>query len=112
MDKIARYRQIVRDVLLPLTNRRYSGLDAINEAVLDTENDHYLIVTVGWQPHVRRIYRPLVHLDIIDGKIWIQRDGTEEGIAYGLEAAGVPKSDIVLAFHPEDVRPHTGYAAV
>ena len=27
-----------------------------------------------------------------------------------LEAAGIPKSAIVPAFHPEDVRPHTGYA--
>ena len=34
----------------------------------------------------------------------------EDGIAYELEAAGVPKSDIVLAFHSEEVRPHTGYA--
>jgi hypothetical protein len=51
-----------------------------------------------------------MHLDIVDGKIWIQRDGTEDGIAYELEEAGVPKSDIVLAFHSEDVRPHTGYA--
>jgi hypothetical protein len=51
-----------------------------------------------------------MHLDIIDGKIWIQRDGTEDGIAYELEDAGVPKCDIVLAFHSEDVRPHTGYA--
>jgi hypothetical protein len=52
----------------------------------------------------------LVHLDIINGKVWIQRDNTEEGIGYELEAAGIPKSDIVPAFHPADVRPHTGYA--
>ena len=27
-----------------------------------------------------------------------------------LVKAGVPKEDIVLAFQPEDVRPHTGFA--
>lgn len=70
------------------------------------------IKPVGWHGNdIRRIHHPLVHLDLIDGKVWIQRDGTEEGIAYDLEAAGIPKSDIVLAFHPIAVRPHTGYAA-
>ena len=43
-------------------------------------------------------------------KIWIQRDGTEDGIATDLEAAGVPKSDIVLAFHPQRLRKYTEYA--
>ncbi|MEB3163696.1 MAG: element excision factor XisI family protein [Prochlorothrix sp.] len=27
-----------------------------------------------------------------------------------LVAAGVPKTDIILAFHPPAIRPHTGYA--
>lgn len=110
MDQVSRYRKIVRDILMPLTERRYSGLDVSNEAVFDEANDRYLIVSVGWEGNVRRIHHCLVHLDIINGKVWIQRDGTEDGIAYDLEAAGIPKSDIVLAFHPEDVRPHTGYA--
>jgi len=110
MDTLARYRQIVRTVLKPLTERTYSGLDVVNEAVYDTEHDRYLVISMGWQRGVRRIYHNLAHLEIIDGKIWIQRDGTEEGIAYALEEAGVSKSDIVLGFHPEDVRPDTGYA--
>lgn len=110
MDQVSRYRKIVRDILMPLTERRYSGLDVTNDAVFDEANDRYLIVSVGWEGNVRRIHHCLVHLDIINGKVWIQRDGTEDGIAYELEAAGIPKSDIVLAFHPEDVRPHTGYA--
>jgi hypothetical protein len=45
-------------------------------------------------------------------KCWIQRDGTESGIAHDLEAAGIPKDRIVLAFRPPAVRPHTGYAVV
>jgi hypothetical protein len=45
-----------------------------------------------------------LHLDILNGKVWIQRDGTEDGIADELEAAGIPRSDIVLAFHPEKDR--------
>jgi len=111
MDKIARYRTIIRELLTPLAERRYANAaDVVNEVVFDQERDRYLVVSAGWQGNARRIYSPLVHLDIIEGKVWIQRDGTEDGIGYELEAAGIPKEDIVPAFHPADVRPHTGYA--
>lgn len=49
-------------------------------------------------------------IDILDGKVWIQRDGTEYGIARELEKAGIPKHHIVLGFHTPDVRPFTEYA--
>jgi hypothetical protein len=110
MDKVERYREIIRDVLTPLLSRDYSNMDAKNEPVFDEKNDRYLVMTVGWQRGTRRIHGCLAHLDIINGKVWIQRDGTDDGIGYELEAAGIPKSDIVPAFHPENVRPHTGYA--
>jgi hypothetical protein len=110
MDKVECYRQIIREILLPLTKIRYANADVVNEAVFDRENDRYLIVSAGWEGKDHRIYYTLVHLDIINGKVWIQRDGTEEGVGYELEAAGIPKSDIVPAFHPESVRPYTGYA--
>lgn len=110
MDKLTTYRQIARDVLTPIAQRRYSTPTLTHEAVFDSDNDRYLVMSVGWEGRVRRIHHCLIHLDIIEGKIWIPRDGTEDGIAYDLEAAGVPKSDIVLAFHSEEVRPHTGYA--
>jgi hypothetical protein len=110
MEKIERYRKIIQDILTPFLSRQYSGLDVQNEAAFDEKNDHYLIMSVGWKQKNKRIHGCLIHLDIIDGKIWIQRDGTEDGIADDLEEAGVPKSDIVLSFHSEEVRPHTGYA--
>jgi hypothetical protein len=76
------------------------------------ENDSYLLITVSWDG-AQRINGCLVHLDIIiDGKIWVQRDDTEDGVTYELEAAGVPKDKIVLGFHPQDVREHTGYAVI
>ena len=110
MDKIANYRQIIRKLLLPLTERQYANGNITNESVFDEKSDRYLIMSVGWEGRVKRVHGCLLHLDIINDKIWIQRDGTEDGIAYELEAEGVPKSDIVPAFHSESVRPHTGYA--
>jgi len=91
MDKVDRYREIIYTTLMPLAERRYSGDKATNEAVFDKENDRYIIVSVGWLDSNHRVYFNLVHLDIINGKVWIQYDGTEDGIGYALEAAGIPK---------------------
>ncbi|WP_366513915.1 element excision factor XisI family protein [Moorena sp. SIOASIH] len=48
-------------------------------------------------------------LSVRDSKIWIHYDGIEDGITDELVATGVPKDRIVLAFHPPDIRQHTGY---
>ena len=58
----------------------------------------------------RRIYGPVVSLEIIDGKVWLQADNTDLRIAERLEEAGIPKDDIVLGFQPPHVRPYTAYA--
>lgn len=68
-----------------------------------------VLMHVGWD-RGRRIHGSLVHVDIINGKIWIQRDGTEQGIARELAQAGVPKEDIVLGFQPAEDRPYTEFA--
>ena len=53
-----------------------------------------------------------IHISIKDGKIWIERDFTEEGIPHQLVELGVPKSDIVLGFRSPYVRQFTGFASV
>ena len=102
-NKTARYREIVKQLLEQYVPIRYANGEIENEAVFDADHDRYLVVSVGWQGY-HRVEHNLIHLDIIDGKIWIQKDGTEDGIADELEAAGVPKSDIVLAFQPLENR--------
>lgn len=52
-----------------------------------------------------------MHLDIRENKIWIQYDGTEDGIANRLVEYGVPHEDSVLAFYPAYKRPYTSFAA-
>jgi hypothetical protein len=79
------------------------------ETIIDTQNHHYLLVEVGWQ-NGRRIYGTLLHIDIIDQKLWIQQDGTEEGIADELVTLGIPKQQIVLGFKPSDRRRVTEFA--
>ncbi len=110
MDILSHYRNIVCNVLANHLTANYAVGDIMKELVADEKNDRYLVMLIGWEGP-RRVHGALIHVDIIDGKIWVHRDGTEDGIAGELEEAGVPKSDIVLGFHELDVRPYTGYAA-
>ena len=109
MDTIETYRQIVRHVLAAYAAIPYAYGDIHTGVVCDRDADRYLLMTVGWDQD-KRVHGCLVHIDIIDGKVWIQRDGTEQGIATELVTAGIPKDAIVLAFHPPEIRLHTEYA--
>jgi len=51
----------------------------------------------------------VIHIDIIDGQVWIQANNTDRLIAEELVAAGVPVESIVLGLQPPDVRPYTAY---
>ncbi len=110
MDRLEAFRQIIRDVLSAYVEVRYANGDIQNEVVFDEERNRYLVVSLGWDS-AKRIHGTLIHIDIIAGKIWIQRDGTEHGIARELVAAGIPREQIVLGFHQAEVRPLTEYAA-
>jgi XisI protein len=109
MDTLDTYRRIIKNILISYTQIPYSHGDIICKPIFDSENDSYLLVTVGWDG-MKRIHGCLVDLEIIDGKVWVQRDDTEDGVTYELVEAGIPKDKIVLGFHPPDVRKHTGYA--
>ena len=109
MDTIDTYRQIIQKVLAEYVRLQYAYGNIQNEAVFDREADRYLVVSLGWQK-VKRIHGCLIHIDIIDGKVWIQRDGTEHGIANDLVDAGIPKDKIVLGFREPEVRRYTEFA--
>ncbi|WP_414752424.1 XisI protein [Anabaena sp. CCY 9910] len=107
MERIE-YSQIIQDVL---SNHSTNDLDNNTEIQLlfDTERHHYQVLNIGWKEQ-KRTYGVIIHVDIKNEKIWIQRDGTEIGIANELIAAGVPKEDIVLGFHAPYKRQFTGFA--
>jgi len=109
MDTLDTYHQIIQNVLSEYAYIRYAYGEIQNEAIFDHENGRYLIMSVGWDD-VKRIHGCLIHIDLIDGKVWVQRDGTENGITHELVQAGIPKDHIVLGFHEPDVRQYTGYA--
>ena len=109
MGRLDTYRDIIESILSKYTQIPYAYGDIRIEAVFDRSNDRYLLVNLGWDTG-RRVHGSLVHIDIIDGKIWVQRDGTEQGIANELVSAGIPRDRIVLGFRPAEVRPYTEFA--
>jgi XisI protein len=110
MDRTDRYRGIVRRVIEDYAEGKPKYGQIESEAIMDGDRDHYEVVHVGWDNKSRRVHGTIVHIDIIDGKIWIQQDGTDRPVADELLAAGIPPEDIVLAFHPPRVRHLTGFA--
>ncbi len=115
---VEQYRQIIQQLILERAQRRSALRSSASlspqeeietQAILDTERDHYLLLHTGWRDN-RRTHGCSLHLDIKDGKIWIQHDGTEVGIATQLLELGVPSSDIVLAFHSPYMRQFTEFA--
>lgn len=110
MDTLESYREIIRSILTEHTRIPYAHGEVLIEPVYDRESDRYLLMIVG-RENDRRVHGCLAHVDIIDGKVWIQRDGTEGGIANELVEAGIPKDRIVLGFRSPELRKYTEFAA-
>jgi hypothetical protein len=104
MEKLDRYRQVLREII-DHYSRHYRPLHEEIEhfKIMDQESDHYQLVRDGWWNH-RRYYGPVLHFQIKDGKIWILHDGTEQGIVDELLHKGVDKEDVVFGFHAPSLR--------
>jgi hypothetical protein len=110
MDKLNSYRQLIQDLLVERAKLRSPNDPVKTQTVFDREGDHYQLIHLGWKDSSTRIYGCALHVDIINEKIWVQHDGTEDAIADQLAEKGVPKQDIVLAYHAPHVRQYTEFA--
>lgn len=109
LDKVSTYRTIVQTFLKEYSRYKPSHGDIEIQTLFDHETDHYQVVGVGWD-RKERIYGVSIHLDIKDGKIWIQLNNTEIDLGQELVERGVAKNDIVIGFQPPSIRAHSGYA--
>lgn len=111
MDKLSQYRAIIMQLLnnhAELANK-FSQTELKMHVIFDQEHDRYMVFRTGWWQK-ERIRSANVYLRLENEKIWIEEDMTEHGIASDLLKAGVPREDIVLAFHPPKMRPFTEFA--
>ncbi|GAB4209004.1 MAG: hypothetical protein Fur006_68370 [Coleofasciculaceae cyanobacterium] len=108
MDRLTQYRTWVKQVLTYHSQFKSSYGEIEEYVFFDEERDRYQLFSAGWEQG-RRVFGCTIHIDIIDGKLWIQHDGTEEGVANELVELGVPKQDIVLAYHTPSARTYTEF---
>lgn len=111
MDKLVYYPLIIKKIIteyVELTNR-HSHQEIETFLIADEQNQHYIWMNLGWQ-NDERLTGMTLYVRIRDNKFWIEEDWTENGIANDLLQAGVPKEDIVLAFHPPKQRQYTDFA--
>jgi hypothetical protein len=111
MERRERHRQAIRQLLSDRAalDYSYSNPEIETQLIFDAESDRYLLLDVGWD-ELKRVYHCFIHLDLKDGKIWIQRNMTETDLAKELVNMGVSPDDIVIGLHPPYKRPLTGYA--
>ncbi|MBX2865718.1 MAG: XisI protein [Leptolyngbyaceae cyanobacterium MAG.088] len=109
MDKLTQYQNAIKQILSDHAGTSPPTDTVQNQLIFDDERGHYQLIYVGWQGK-KRVFGPVLHFDIQDGKIWVQYNGTEDPVAQQLVALGVPESDIVLGFHSEFKRQFTPYA--
>jgi hypothetical protein len=110
MDQIDKYASIIQDGLTAYASL-LEQLPHVYDIVLvfDDERHQYLLRKIGWTDK-ERIDSVVLHVSIRNGKIWIEEDWTEEGLATYLLEKGVPAKDIVLGFVPPVERPYTEFA--
>jgi hypothetical protein len=109
MDSLEQIRDVICDILTEYAQIPYSYGEIDRKTVFDRVSDRYLLMIVGWEG-IKRVHGCLIHLEIIGGKIWIQRDGTEDGIANDLLQYGIRKHQIVLGFRDPEIRQYTEFA--
>jgi len=96
MANVAKYQTHIENLLKEYSHYKPSYGDMETELVFDREHNHYMLVNVGWHDD-ERVSGCVLHLDIKGNKI-------------ELVTKGVPKEDIVLAYHAPYMRKHTGFA--
>lgn len=110
MDSLTQWRDQLKTSLHYYADLPYPFAPQVQTYVgISQDLNPFFLRHEGWQGH-QRIHGIVVHAESRDHKIWIHYDGMEDSITADLEAAGVPKERIVLAFQPPDLRNHTGYA--
>lgn len=111
MGKVEQYKKIVSGLVDEVGNLGAKpGAAVVTQIIKDEPKGHYLLFSNGWRDD-ERVYGCYLHIDVTaDGKVWLQHDGTDLVIAQKLLDLGIPKTDIVLAFHAPFVREDTGFA--
>ena len=112
MDKVSKYKNIVREIIDEVGSLFQHPDDPIKVVNIKDENSgNYLLFNDGWDKTKSRIYGCFLHMHVAsDGKVWFQHDGTDLEVGKTLMERGVPPKDIVVGFHHPSMREDTEFA--
>ena len=101
IDKLNHYRQILQRVVehhaaMPAEPERIESLP-----ICDPIHGDYLLMDVDRSPK-GGAGDIVFHLRLKDGRVQVERDGIEDGIAQDLIEAGIAEEDIVYTFYGEE----------
>ena len=111
MDKLAKYRKIVKRIVDHYGQFQASVGDIQTYAICNEKTDNYLLLDVGWQPNGRRQHAMPLHIRIKDSKVWLEWDGTDQEIAQQLIDAGIAEDDIIFPSFEDSVPENVKLAA-
>ena len=109
MDAITKLKQAAIQVIQDYYDFLGQDPDSELQLIIDEKNNHYLLLETGWYKN-QRLYGSIIHIDLTNGKLWIQHDSTEEGVANELVKLGISPQKIVLAFKTPERRKITDFA--
>jgi XisI protein len=107
-SKSERYRQLIIQLLMRHLSAPVNG-EVTTMPIVDQERDHYQLLDIGWDEAGKRVFQPIMHIDLLDEKIWIQENAMDVDIAKALVAEGVEPLDIVLGLHSRSLRRFSEY---
>lgn len=105
------FSSCIQSVLSVYAERRANQKDVEVQLIFDVNRHHYQLFYIGWEGH-KRVFYPIIHVDIQGDKIWLQHNVTEELVADDLMKLGIDRNDIVLGLHHLSLRPYTDFAVV
>lgn len=106
VKKFDNYRTIMQKVLEHHAALPAEPQNVESVPICDLVHDNYLLMDIFPNPkgsagHI------VVHLRLKDGKVRVERDGIEDGIAQDLIEAGIAPEDIVFTYYGNE--PETYY---
>lgn len=109
MEKLPNPRSVIVTLLTDLAETITLEEEVEAVVIADREGDNYQLLFLGWEGE-RRVFDTAVYIRLRHDKVWIEQNALPDRVGELLVAAGIPREQIVLGFHPPHVRPLTDFA--
>ena len=111
MDRLEKYEKIIIKKFSSYADSWNKNDKSIkSQPILDLEGKHFQLIRYGWKTEEEYVHYCVFHIDLINGKVWIQENRTDILIAEELVELGIEKKDIVLGLLPPQLRKDSEYS--